>query len=191
MKIQYFINVSFCLFLLWAVGACEKEGVDEQDIEVPEEYALSAGISTIFLNPSKAYDTLADWLSGNYASCFNRGDKLYDDVRTTDNSYGGGLGPVYAGYSCGSCHRNAGRTRPEDLFCTVRIPLRHVGMGQIMALDRTEIETLVAKSNYPEYGISGRCNYINERGILSLGVSGNKAQHADLTVELGFRVIWE
>lgn len=25
---------------------------------------------------------------------------------------GGGLGPVYAGYSCGSCHRNAGRTKP-------------------------------------------------------------------------------
>ena len=271
MKIQYFINVSFCLFLLWTVVACEKEGVDEQDIEVPEGYALSAGISTIFLNSSKAYDTPADWLSGNYASRFNRGDKLYDDVRTTDNSYGGGLGPVYAGYSCGSCHRNAGRTRPtlwsgggsgsygfssmlvyisrkngaffqdygrvlhdqaiygvkpegklsvtyayetfrfpdgeeyelckptytisewyadsirpEDLFCTVRIPLRHVGMGQIMALDRTEIEALAAKSNYPEYGISGRCNYINERGILSLGVSGNKAQHADLTVELGF-----
>ena len=87
MKIQYFINVSFCLFLLWTVVACEKEGVDEQDIEVPEGYALSAGISTIFLNSSKAYDTPADWLSGNYASRFNRGDKLYDDVRTTDNSY--------------------------------------------------------------------------------------------------------
>lgn len=81
MKIQYFINVSFCLFLLWTVVACEKEGVDEQDIEVPEGYALSAGISTIFLNSSKAYDTPADWLSGNYASRFNRGDKLYDDVR--------------------------------------------------------------------------------------------------------------
>ena len=84
MKIQYFINVSFCLFLLWTVVACEKEGVDEQDIEVPEGYALSAGISTIFLNSSKAYDTPADWLSGNYASRFNRGDKLYDDVRTKD-----------------------------------------------------------------------------------------------------------
>jgi len=30
--------------------------------------------------------------------------------------------------------------KPEDLFCTVRIPLRHVGMGQMMALDPTEIE---------------------------------------------------
>ena len=76
--------------------------------------------------------------------------------------------------------------KPEDLFCTVRIPLRHVGMGQMMALDPTEIEALAAKSNYPEYGISGRCNYITERGVRSLGLSGNKAQHADLTVELGF-----
>ncbi len=39
--------------------------------------------------------------------------------------------------------------KPEDLFCTVRIPLRHVGMGQMMALDPTEIEALAAKSNYP------------------------------------------
>ena len=59
-------------------------------------------------------------------------------------------------------------------------------MGQMMALDPTEIEALAAKSNYPEYGISGRCNYISERGVRSLGLSGNKAQHADLTVELGF-----
>lgn len=64
-------------------------------------------------------------------------------------------------------------------------------MGQMMALDQAEIEALAAKSNYPEYGISGRCNYISERGKTMLGVSGNKAQHADLTVELGFRVIWE
>lgn len=76
--------------------------------------------------------------------------------------------------------------RPEDIFCTVRIPLRHVGMGQMMALDRNEIEALARQSNYPEYGISGRCNYITERGRLQLGLSGNKAQHADLTVELGF-----
>ena len=41
--------------------------------------------------------------------------------------------------------------KPEDLFCTVRIPLRHVGMGQMMALDPVEIEALAAKSNYPEY----------------------------------------
>ncbi len=75
---------------------------------------------------------------------------------------------------------------PEDLFITVRIPLRHVGMGQIMALDQDEIEALARQSNYPEYGINGRCNYITERGKRQLGVSGNKAQHADLTVELGF-----
>ena len=55
-----------------------------------------------------------------------------------------------------------------------------------MAIDRREIEALAAKSNYPEYGISGRCNYITEKGVTGVGLSGNKAQHLDLTVELGF-----
>ena len=53
-------------------------------------------------------------------------------------------------------------------------------------LFRREIEALAAKSNYPEYGISGRCNYITEKGVTGVGLSGNKAQHLDLTVELGF-----
>ena len=269
--------------------ACQEdtEGLDnfmEKHSEDLENYILSAGTSTIFYNSSKAYDIDAEWLSGTYASRFQHGNSLYDNV--TDN-----YGPVYAGYSCGSCHMNAGRTspgtwnqigtdpdgtpvygsgtngmssmlvyvsrkngvffqdygrvlhdqsiygvtaegklevrwkyekgqfadgqpyelacpkytitkwykkmwdsvkkdsveiKPEDLFCTVRIPLRHVGMGQMMALDRSEIERLAAQSNYPEYGISGRCNYITERGVTGVGLSGNKAQHLDLTVELGF-----
>ena len=246
--------------------ACEGDTYDILDIEVPGGYELSAGTATVFMRSSKAYDTPANWVTGAYNSRFNNGDGLYDDVRTSTNGTGGGLGPVYAGYSCGSCHHNAGRTRPtlwseggsgssgfssmliyitrkngaffpnygrvlhdqsiygvkaegklkveytyedfkfpdgtpyqlakptytitdwyaeeikpEDLFCTVRIPLR-----QMMALDPKEIEALAAKSNYPEYGISGRCNYITEKGVKSLGLSGNKAQHADLTVELGF-----
>lgn len=263
---------SAIVLLAVAASSCTTDdGLDVLDIEVPEGYSLSAGTSTIFINSSKAFDTEANWLSGTYSQRFIRGDKLYDDMRTSSNNLGGGLGPVYAGYSCGSCHSNAGRTRPalwsdggsgaygfsamlvyitrkngaffkdygrvlhdqsiygveaegklkvdwhyqsysfpdgepyelayptytitdwyadeidpDDFFCTVRIPLRHVGMGQIMSLDPTEIEALAAKSNYPEYGISGKCNYITERGVKSLGVSGNKAQHADLTVELGF-----
>ena len=265
------LKYSFSLLSILACSACDNDGIDILDIEIPDGYALSAGTATNFLNSSLAYDTPADWVSGVYENRFNQGDRLYDDVRTSGNGHGGGLGPVYAGYSCGSCHRNAGRTKPtlwseggsgsygfssmlvyisrkngaffqdygrvlhdqaiygvkpegklsveytyesfsfpdgekyelckptytisewyaeeikpEDLFCTVRIPLRHVGMGQMMALDPTEIEALAAKSNYPEYGISGRCNYITERGVRSLGLSGNKAQHADLTVELGF-----
>ena len=259
------------LFPALFLSCGEEEGLDVLDVEMPAGYEMSAGTSSIFMNSSKSYDSPAPWVSGTYASRFNRGDKLYDDMRTSSNGYGGGLGPVYAGYSCGSCHSNAGRTKPagwadhgsgpygfssalvyvtrkngaffqgygrvihdqaiygvepegkfsvdwdyqtfsfpdgetyelakptyritdwylgdipaEDLFCTVRIPLRHVGMGQIMALDPNEIEALARKSNYPEYGISGRCNYITERGIKCLGLSGNKAQHADLTVELGF-----
>lgn len=259
-----------------------------------ENYALSAGTSTVFYNSSKAYDIDAEWLKGKYASRFQRGNRFYDNVYTKVMENGSSqqvYGPVYAGYSCASCHNNAGRTspgvwnklgndpdgtpyygsgtngmssmliyvtrkngvffqnygrvlhdqtimgvkpegklqvrwvyekgefpdgepyelacpkytitewytkmwdnvrkdsveiRPEDLFCTVRIPLRHVGMGQMMALDRSEIERLAAQSNYPELGISGRCNYITEKGVTSIGLSGNKAQHFDLTVELGF-----
>ena len=270
-----FLLVS-CLFLVYA---CDKEEqLDVDDIHVPEGYALSAGTATGFYNSSVAYDQGTRWLSGAYDIRFRRGDRLYDNVKSSnENGMGGGLGPVYAGYSCGSCHRNAGRTeptywtnfkngsndgsgpygftssliyitrkngtffpnygrvihdqaiygvhpegklkvridsmtfafpdgekytlclphwtitewytdsvKPEDLFCTVRVPLRHVGMGQMMALDQAEIEALAARSDYPEWGISGRCNYINERGKLQLGLSGNKAQHADLTVELGF-----
>lgn len=76
--------------------------------------------------------------------------------------------------------------KPEDLIIDVRIPLRHVGMGQMMALDPDELKELARRSNYPEYGISGRLNYIQERNKTYIGVAGNKAQHADLTVELGF-----
>ncbi len=267
----FIIKSISALVVALALMSCDDEGLDVLNIEVPEGYALSAGTSTIFMNSSKAYDSEAEWVTGALASRFTRGDRLYDDMRTSSNDYGGGLGPVYAGYSCGSCHGNAGRTKPalwsdggsgpygfsamlvyvtrkngaffkdygrvihdqaiygvsaegklkvewryesgsfpdgetyelacpsytitdwyadeidpDDLCCTVRIPLRHVGMGQIMSLDPVEIEALASRSNYPEYGISGRCNYVTERGVLSLGVSGNKAQHADLTVELGF-----
>jgi len=272
--------------VLLGLTSCEDdEGFDVTDIEVPDGYALSAGTSTSFISSSFAYDTDADWIADIPVNQkrFTHGDGLYDDAITST----GGLGPVYAGYSCGSCHRNAGRTKPalwtqigtdddgtpvygsgeygfssmlvyvtrkngaffqnygrvlhdqsiygvtaegklecrwheqqfqfpdgetyslvypeytitdwyanygntddpidpNELFCTVRIPLRHVGMGQMMALDHNEIEALAKKSNYPEYGISGRCNYITEKGVKQLGLSGNKAQHADLTVELGF-----
>ena len=95
-----------------ACPACEDEGqLDVLDVEVPQGYALSAGISTIFLDSPVAYDTQADWIDSEPAMAmrFRDGDGLYDDARTT----GEGLGPVYAGYSCGSCHRNAGRTKPE------------------------------------------------------------------------------
>lgn len=234
---------------------------------------LSAGISTVFMSGIRAYDTPATWVKGDLLTRFNLGDQLYDDPRTTDQDdpVKGGLGPLYAGYSCGSCHKNAGRTyptlfseggsgkygfssmlvyitrkngaffrqygrvlhdqsivgvkpegklkvifeekeysfqdgekyalitphyaisewyadsiKPEDLIIDVRIPLRHVGMGQIMALDPDELKRLAAQSNYPEYGISGRLAAIQERNKTMIGVGGNKAHHADLTVELGF-----
>lgn len=110
---NHFLKYSFSFFCLLACSACDDDGIDILDIEIPEGYALSAGTSTIFLNSSVAYDTPADWITGAYDVRFTRGDRLYDDVRTSNNGHGGGLGPVYAGYSCGSCHRNAGRTKPS------------------------------------------------------------------------------
>lgn len=256
--------------------ACE-EGLDDTLIKKPngtvaKPEELSAGYSTIFSTGPDAYDMSAEWVTGELNSRFNRGNSLYDTSRGVDENGGlGGLGPVYAGYSCASCHKGAGRTKPtlftdggsgnygfssvliyitrkgggffpeygrvlhdqaiygskpegklkatytekeykfpdgekyslitphyeitnwyadsiapNDLRITVRIPLRHVGMGQMMALDLDELQKLAAQSNYPEYGISGRLNWITERGKKQIGVSGNKAQHADLTVELGF-----
>ena len=108
MRIVKFLLYGLSPFLLWS---CEKEGTDQQYVEVPEGFALSAGTATNFLTSSKAYDFEASWVSGIYSSRFNDGDGLYDDVRTSSNQ-DGGLGPVYAGYSCGSCHRNAGRPKP-------------------------------------------------------------------------------
>ncbi len=74
---------------------------------------------------------------------------------------------------------------PDQLEMSVRTPLRHVGMGQMMALDRDEIKRL-AEKQYPEYGISGKVNYIIEKGVKHMGLSGHKANHHDLTVELGY-----
>lgn len=234
------------------------------NVAYPEE--VSAGRSTIFSSTSKAYDMPAPWVQGADSRRFLRGDGLYDDPQVTKS----GLGPVYVGYSCASCHNNAGRTlstlwtdkgsgpygfssflvflrskngqqfreygrvlhdqavfgskaegklhveytekefrfadgevaslamprysisdwaadsiRPEDLEMSVRTPLRHVGMGLMMALDVNEIQQLATRS-YPEYGISGKVARVQERNQWTVGLSGHKAQHADLTVELGF-----
>lgn len=73
----------------------------------------------------------------------------------------------------------------EDLVLGIRIPLRHVGMGFMIAVDQDMIKDRAA-NQYPEYGITGRVNYISERNQRKMGLSGYKAQHADLTVELGF-----
>lgn len=73
----------------------------------------------------------------------------------------------------------------EDLVMSVRTPLRHLGLGLMMALDREQLRQL-ARIQYPEYGISGRLAWVYERGRWEIGVSGHKAQHSDLTIELGF-----
>lgn len=258
----------------------ENQIINTQTGELAVYEELSAGISTIFNSSKYSYDQESSWVTGDLLTRFNNGDLHYDDRRIPEmNEWDmGGLGPVYCGFSCGSCHNNAGATvttlwteggsgssgfsscliyitrkdggffrnygrvlhdqstiysindgaliapegkvhvtytyktyefpdgeqyelatphytitdwyadsiAPEDLVITVRVPLRHVGMGQMMALDQLQLQRLAEQSNYPEYGISGRLNYITERGTYGIGVSGRKAQHQDLTIELGF-----
>ena len=110
------------LLLLFALSgsllcSCESEDLENWQVKKPNgqvasEKELSAGISTIFSNAPDAYDTQANWVTGELETRFNRGDGLYDDARGVENVDGGGLGPLYAGYSCGSCHKSTGRTRP-------------------------------------------------------------------------------
>ena len=271
MKQQLLILLALMAGLLCS---CETEDLEGWQVEKPngkpvDPRELSAGISTIFSGSPDAYDSEADWVTGDLLKRFNTGDGLYDGARGVDNVDGGGLGPIFGGYSCSACHKSTGRTRPaiadggsgagfsamlvflyrksggyfqdygrvlhdqsiygvkaegkvkittttkkykfpdgeeyelmtphyqitdwyadsipmSDLRITVRQPLRHVGMGPMMALDHDLLKQVAANSNYPEYGISGRLNYIKEKGVTQIGVSGHKAQHADLTVELGF-----
>jgi len=259
---------------MFIIHACEKE--EYIDIYTPggrlaHPKELSAGNSTTFTFTGLAFDTPADWVEGDLMKRFLKGDALYDNPRVADgNPINGGLGPLYVGYSCTSCHNNAGRTKshlftdggsgpygfssfltflrspngqyhrnygrvlhdqaivgyqpegklkveytekhytfpdgeeyslitprywiedwyadsipPDQLVMSVRTPLRHVGLGLMLAVDKEEIKKL-AQTHYPEYGISGEINWVNHRGHKSIGLSGHKAQHADLTVELGF-----
>jgi len=100
------INIGF-------LQSCDHDAFDgiiykpNGEIAKPEE--LSAGISTIFSTVSGAYDTNADWVTGELLTRFNRGDGLYDNSRGVGTGSGNGLGPIFGGYSCGACHRNTGR----------------------------------------------------------------------------------
>ncbi len=264
--------INMCVLLMAVfISSCEKEeeSIFNDPRRIADAATLSAGSATVYAIGVTAYDTPAPWVTGSLETRFLRGDKLYDDPRTSNQAdpLQGGKGPLYIGSSCGSCHNRAGRTmptfgtgtggfssqlvylakknggffrqygrvlhdqtiygvsaegklkvtftsetgkfhdgetyelqtphyaitdwyadsiRPEDLIIDVRIPLRHVGMGQIMALDPDELKELARRSNYPEYGISGKLNKIQDRGVDMVGVGGNKANHSDLTVELGF-----
>jgi len=103
------LHYPLLLAVVVALASCtDDDKLDVTDITVPDGYALSAGTATGFFNSSVAYDQDASWVSGAYNTRFHSGDRLYDNVKSADsNGHGGGLGPVYAGYSCGSCHRTS------------------------------------------------------------------------------------
>ena len=104
-------SLIFSALLSLTLTACsDDDGIVASDINVPDGYALSADISTIFKNSSTAYDIEADWVSGKYLSRFNAGNKLYDNaIPSGKDNTAGGLGPLYAGFSCRSCHMTTGQ----------------------------------------------------------------------------------
>jgi CxxC motif-containing protein (DUF1111 family) len=73
----------------------------------------------------------------------------------------------------------------DDLLISVRQPCRHVGLGLMLAVDRNELQALASLS-YPTFGISPKLQWMVERNVSEIGVSGLKAQHSDLTVELAY-----
>jgi hypothetical protein len=86
-----------CVATAFLLSSCDNdEGIEVDEIKIPDGFALSAGTSTVFLNSSYAFDTDAPWVSGKYTSRFNNGDNLYDNPLGSSRSQGG-LGPVYAG----------------------------------------------------------------------------------------------
>ena len=88
-----------CIATTFALSSCDNdEGIEVDEIEIPDGFAMSAGLSTVFLKSSYAFDTDAPWVSGKYTSRFNNGDNLYDNPLGSSQSQGG-LGPVYGGYS--------------------------------------------------------------------------------------------
>ncbi len=74
-----------------------------------------------------------------------------------------------------------------DMLVSVRIPLRHIGLGLMMAVPEETILALeLAQENDPD--ISGRANYVlNRDGERVVGRIDHKAQSADLTVEVSWQ----
>ena len=273
---NYIRLITLCGFMM-SVGLTSCDDQTESVMYTPgnrvaNPESLSADECTIFTSSNMAFDTPSDLIEGELMDRFLRGDALYDQPRVASPAElegTGGLGPLYVGFSCTSCHTGSGRTKStlhthggtgngfsaqlvfiksqngqyfpeygrvlhdqaiygvqpegrinveytekthyfsdgesyslitpkywisdwyasvipdEELVMSVRTPLRHVGMGFMIAVDQNEIMALAAKE-YPEYNISGEVNWVYERGMRLMGLSGHKAQHADLTVELGF-----
>lgn len=87
------LTSSFLLLGALSLLSCENDDLQVTETEVPTGFAPSAGISTVYMSSSLAYDQSSPWVTGQLARRFQEGDGLYDDPRSSAD----GLGPVYAG----------------------------------------------------------------------------------------------
>ena len=94
------------LICVVALSAC----TDGDYYEILDEYGnvadsrtLSAGKSTVFQSGVSAYDTPADWVTGNLSTRFYQGDALYDNPRVSgDDPTQGGKIAAGSGWTTGS-----------------------------------------------------------------------------------------
>ena len=116
--------------------------------EIAKLKSLSADELTIFTSSNVAFDTPSALIEANpqMNERFLRGDALYDQTRVanpTEFKGAGGLGPLYVGFSCGSCHTNAGRNKSTLIT--------HGGSGNGFSSQLVFIKSRNGQY-FPEYG---------------------------------------
>ena len=91
--------ILFGTLISYTLQSCDNQLDDKLILKPNGEPALpaelSAGYSTIFSSSPDAYDTNADWVTGELLTRFNRGDGLYDGSRGTGSNTGGGLSLIH------------------------------------------------------------------------------------------------
>lgn len=79
-------------------------------------------------------------------------------------------------------------SEPQDILTSFRIPLRHIGLGLLLAVPDAVILDFASKQVAESGGfITGKPNYVIDRnGELRVGHINHKAESVDLTVEISF-----
>jgi CxxC motif-containing protein (DUF1111 family) len=79
-------------------------------------------------------------------------------------------------------------SEPSDMLTSFRIPLRHIGLGLMLAVPDATIIDIASKQVSESGGfITGKPNYVTDRnGMLRIGHIDHKAESIDLTVEISF-----
>ena len=139
-QLSVVVDVSLVLAIAGATSSCT-QWVDTDNV-------YQGGDLTIFDNTTMAYDTPSDPIAADQDTLdrFMGGDLLYELDRVANPAEiegTGGLGPLYCGKSCATCHAGTGRTK-STLFT-------HGGTGY----DFSSFLVFMRSTNgqyFPDYG---------------------------------------